>query len=162
MLPELDNFHDLLKKLDYDIERLNKTSHIYELLDCLLTLNAIPEWIVNSSTENETLKEIANQKLKIMKGHEFSFDENLLHEDFDQKLRLIRLVCNHAKHKTDSIHIPKIKREMDCGFPMMLPAKFGFVISISKQSVDAEYLVFELAKFWKSKIESDATTTNSG
>ena len=155
MLPVLDNFHDLLKKLDYDIERLAKTNNIYELLDCFLTLNAIPEWIVNSSTENKPLKEIASQKLKIMKGHQFDFDENLLFQDLDQKLRLIRLVCNHAKHKTDSIHIPKINRELGCGIPMMIPAKFGFVISIGKQRVDAEYLVFEVARFWKLLIENN-------
>ena len=158
MLPELNNFHDLLSKLDYDIERLNNTSHIYELLDCLLTLYAIPEWIVNSSTESTNLIETAKQKLKVMKGHDFNFDENLLHENIDQKLRLIRLVCNHAKHKTDSIHIPKIKRELDCGLPMMLPAKFGFVISIGKQKVDAEFLVFELTKFWKSQIDNDGNS----
>ncbi|NMH26477.1 hypothetical protein [Flavobacterium silvaticum] len=152
MLPELDNFHDLLKKLDYDIERLSKTSHIYELLDCFLTLNALPEWIVNSSIEDTALTDIARQKINVMKGIKFNFDENLLHEDFDQKLRLIRLVCNHAKHKTDSVHIPKIGREIDCSFPMMFPAKFGFVISIGKQKVDAEYLIFEVTKFWKSCI----------
>ena len=61
MLPELDNFNDLLSKLEY-IKRLTKTSHIYELLDCLLTLNAIPEWIINSSTDDTELREIANQK----------------------------------------------------------------------------------------------------
>ncbi|MGC4041971.1 MAG: hypothetical protein QM710_14600 [Flavobacterium sp.] len=156
MLPELDNFHDLINKLEYDIERLSKTSHIYELLDCLLTLNAIPEWIVNSSIENTNLIKIAKQKIEVMKGHDFNFDENLLHENIDQKLRLIRLVCNHAKHKTNSTHIPKIRRELDCGFPMMLPAKFGFVISIGKQRVDAEFLVFELTRFWKSQIDSNS------
>jgi hypothetical protein len=152
MLPELDNFNDLLSKLEYDIKRLTKTSHIYELLDCLLTLNAIPEWIINSSTDDTELREIANQKLKVMRGQDFIFDENLLSENLDQKFRIVRLVCNHAKHKTDSIHIPKIKREINCGFPMMLPAKFGFIISIGSRQIDAEYLILELAEFWKSHI----------
>ena len=43
MLPELNTYNDLLLKLDYDRERLANTNHIYELLDCLLTLNALPE-----------------------------------------------------------------------------------------------------------------------
>lgn len=107
MLPELNNYKDLLAKLEYDKSRLSKTSHIYELLDCLLTLNALPEWISNSQSEKNSLKNIADEKIQIMKGHIFKFDENLINEDINQKLRIIRLVCNHAKHKTDSILIPK-------------------------------------------------------
>ena len=153
MLPELNNFIDLFNKLQYDIKRLSTTSHIYELLDCLLTINALPEWIVNSSNVDIKIKLIADEKLEIMKGRNFIFDENLLFESIDQKLRLIRLVCNHAKHKTDSIQIPKISRQYDASFPMMLPAKLGFVISIGSQRIDAEYIVYEVNKYWKSIIE---------
>lgn len=152
MLPELNTYNDLLLKLDYDRERLANTNHIYELLDCLLTLNALPEWIANSQTGNSQLMQIVEEKIKVMKGHSFNFDENLIHSDIDQQLRLIRLVCNHAKHKTDSVLIPTIKREYDASFPMVFPIKFGFIIAVGKQKVDAEFVVSQVANFWKKAI----------
>lgn len=59
MLPKLNDYKDLMTKLDHDLKRLQETNHIYELLDFLLTLNALPEWIVESETANESLKQIA-------------------------------------------------------------------------------------------------------
>ncbi len=152
MLPELNNFYDLINKIDYDYERLKKTSHIYELLDCFLTLNAFPEWIQNSDNVSSDLKKLVENKLDIMKGKNFPFDEENLFSDIDTKLRLIRLLCNHAKHKTDSKLIPKIEREYDTGFPMEFPAKFGFVILVGKKRVDAEYIILEVTNYWKSII----------
>ena len=151
MLPEMKNFYDLLAKLEYDIERYNLTSHIYELLDCLMTLNAIPEWIVAGDNQNESLRRVATEKIKIMKGTNFIFDEKLLYENIDHKLRLVRLICNHAKHKTDSKQIPIITREYDASFPMEFPVKFDYIISIGEKAVDAEFLITEVARFWKDK-----------
>lgn len=157
MLPELNNFEDLLNKLKYDRERLSKTSHIYELLDCLLTLNALPEWIENSQNDFVQLKKIAKEKIKMMKDPNFKIDENHLFESIDQKLKLIRLVCNHAKHnKKDNNVIPKILREYDASFPMKFPAKFGFVISIGNRRIDAEFIVDEVTNFWKTEIKNNS------
>ncbi len=152
MLPELNSFHDLLDKLEYDKNRFATTSHIYELLDCLLTLNALPEWIINSEIENDKLKELAREKILIMRGINFDLDENLISQELNHQLRLIRLVCNHAKHKTNSKLIPKIEREYDASFPMDFPVKFGFVISVGNKKVDAEFILDTIAKFWKTAI----------
>lgn len=149
MTPELSSYKDLFQKLEYDLVRFSKTNHIYELLDCFMTLNAIPEWIINSSEVDMVSKEIIQIKLQIMKGQNFDFNEEFLSESIDQKLRLVRLVCNHAKHKTDSPLIPKIERIYDATFPLILPAKFGYIISIGKHRVDAETLIKELKNFWK-------------
>src|SRR5690606_30328495 len=107
MTPELFSYKDLFQKLEYDLVRFSKTNHIYELIDFFMTLNAIPEWIINSSKVDMVSKEIIQIKLQIMKGQNFDFNEEFLSESIDQKLRLVRLVCNHAKHKTDSPLIPK-------------------------------------------------------
>jgi hypothetical protein len=49
MLPELNNYLELVKKLDYDLDRYSKNNHIYALMDCLMILNSLPEWIKESS-----------------------------------------------------------------------------------------------------------------
>ena len=149
MLPELNSFEDLFGKLEHDMKRLSTTGHIYELLDCLLTLNALPEWIKNSPDGNEKIKQTAHEKLEIMKGRDFDFNQDTISEDIDQKLRLIRLVCNHAKHKTDSNQIPKIVREYGATFPFQFPAKLGFVITVGDKKLDAEDIILEVVNFWK-------------
>ena len=154
MLPQIINYLDLFKKLEYDIDRYSKSNHIYELLDCLLTLNAIPEWIINSEDATEELKKLAEAKLKIMKGLDgFSFEEDKLATDIDQKLRFVRLTCNHSKHKTNSKHIPVIKSVFGATFPFTFPAKFCNIIAIGTKEIDAEQLVNDVADFWKNQVE---------
>lgn len=153
MIPKLDDYNDLITKLDYDMKRLRETNHIYELLDCLLTLNTLPEWIIKSKTANENLRKVAENKIRIMKGHDgFIFDENFLSEDINQKLRFIRLICNHTKHKTNSKEIPIIESIPGTSFPMLFPARFCIIISIGNLRVDGEFLVYQVSEFWKKEI----------
>ena len=153
MLPKLENFNDLIVKLDYEIKQHIESNHIYDLLNCLLTLNSLPEWIVNSQTASKELKQIATEKIKIMKGNNgFSFDEKLLFNDINHQLRFIRIMCNHTKHKTDSKEIPIIESIPGTTFPMLLPARFCIIISIGTLKIDGAFLVFQVAQFWKQQI----------
>jgi hypothetical protein len=154
MIPKLDNYNDLIIKLDYEIKRLNESSHIYDLLNCLLTLNSLPEWIINSKSDNEKIKQIASEKLKIMKGNNglFKFDEKLLFNDINHQLRFIRIICNHTKHKTDSKEIPIIQSIPGTTLPMLLPARFCIIISIGMLRIDGAFLIFQVAEFWKKQL----------
>lgn len=152
MLPQLNDYNDLILKLDYDLKRFTETEHIYDLLNCLLTLNLLPEWII-SETSSESIKTTAEQKIRIMKGLDgFVFNENLLHNDINQKLRFVRLICNHIKHKTNSKNIPIIKSLPSTSFPMMLPARFCISISIGNLRVDGGFLVYQILEFWKNEL----------
>lgn len=153
MLPKLNDYNDLLVKLDYEMKQLNESDNIYDLLNCLLTLNSLPEWIKNSKTASEELKKIALEKEKIMKGENgFSLDEKLLFDDINHQLRFVRLVCNHTKHKTDSKQIPIIESIPGTSFPMLLPARFCLIISIGVLRIDGAFLVFQVAEYWKKQI----------
>ncbi len=88
MLPEINNYINLVEKLDYDLKRYAQNNHIYELMDCFLTINAVPEWILKSLEASDSLKNIANEKIQIMKGNDFVFDETKL-TDINHKLRLV-------------------------------------------------------------------------
>lgn len=153
MIPKLNDFNDLITKLDYEMKLLNESNHIYDLLNCLLTLNSLPEWIINSKTASEELKQIATEKIKIMKGHnDFSFDEKLLFNDINHQLRFIRILCNHTKHKKDSKEIPIIESIPGTTLPMLFPARFCIIISIGMLRIDGGFLAFQVAEFWKKQI----------
>lgn len=156
MLPQLDDYLQLWNKLEYDIKKYKETNHIYELLNCIMTLNSLPEWIEKSYNSSLILKETAINKIQIMKGRGgFLFDESKLDLDIDQQLRFIRLICNHSKHKTDSELIPIVKSKWGATLPMKLPAKFSNIIAIGEKEIDAEDLINSIAKFWKSEFEKE-------
>jgi hypothetical protein len=152
MLPEINNYLELVRKLDYDLDRYQKNNHIYELMDCLMILNALPEWIKESSEASVSLKALASTKILVMKGKGLTFDENQLDTDVDHQLRFIRLICNHSKHKTDSPLIPVIRSKYGATFPMTLPAKLYNIIAIGDKEIDAEDLINKVTDFWKSEI----------
>ncbi|TKB97007.1 hypothetical protein [Pedobacter cryophilus] len=153
MFPQLDNYLQLWTKLEYDIKKYKETNHIFELLNCIMTLNSFPEWIDKSQESSNSLKETAREKIKIMKGLDgFIFDESKLDSDIDQKLRFIRLICNHSKHKTDSELIPIIKSKWGTSFPSKFPGKFCNIIAIGEKEIDAEHLINSVAEFWKNRI----------
>ncbi|ASV29003.1 hypothetical protein [Maribacter cobaltidurans] len=149
MLPQITDYIGLMGKLKYNLDRYKKDNNIYELLDCLMTLNAIPEWIVNSKNTKTSLTQIAEEKLAIMKGKNgFILDETKLSLNINHQLRLIRLICNHSKHKTDSILIPRIQKKYGGTLPASFPIKLYNIIAIGENEYDAEYLLNSVANFW--------------
>lgn len=146
----LNNYIDWYEKARYDFCRYEETSGVYELADCLLTLNALPEWIAESKEAPQSLKTLALSKLQIMKGKQgFIFDETQL-DDIDQKLRFIRLFCNHSKHGEPKEKFPKI--EMSAHFDLSFPVKFEY-ITIGDRSILAREILTEVLEFWRNNIE---------
>ena len=155
IIPEISSFEDLLKKLEYDLKRYSTNNHSYEFIDCIMSLNALPEWIKNSTNISDELKELAREKESIMKGNNgFQFDESKMESEINQQLRFIRLFCNHSKHKTDSGHIPRIISKYGATFPMTFPAKLYNIIAIGQMEFDAEFLLNNVYDFWKQNIEN--------
>lgn len=155
IIPEISSFEHLLKKLEYDLERYSKYNHSYVLIDCIMSLNALPEWINNSANIPDELKELARAKELIMKGNNgFELDESQLKFDIDHQLRFVRLFCNHSKHKTDSGQIPKIISTYGAAFPMTLPAKLYNFMAVGSLEFDAEYLLLKVYNYWKENIEN--------
>ncbi len=155
IIPEISSFKDLLKKLEYDLKRYSENNHSYEFVDCIMSLNALPEWIKSSTNISDELKALADEKELIMKGSNgFQFNEMKLRTEIDQQLRFIRLFCNHSKHKTDSGHIPRIVSKYGATLPATLPAKFYNIIAIGEMEFDAEFLLKNVYNFWKENIES--------
>ncbi|MEJ7740472.1 MAG: hypothetical protein WKF97_23900 [Chitinophagaceae bacterium] len=147
----LCNYKDWFSKAVHDFQRYKETYGVYELADCLLTLNALPEWIVKSIEAPESLKDIAGSKILIMTDHNaFVFDENKLNGDIDQKLRFIRIFCNHSKHAVPKNKFPKI--EMSATLPAALPIKFEN-ISVGNSYFRAEDILLDVIKFWTKSIE---------
>ncbi len=149
MLPQISDYKGLIEKLKYDLDRYKNSNHIYELLDCLMTLNAIPEWIINSRNTELDLRQLAEDKLTIMKGKNgFILDERRVSCDINHQLRFIRLICNHSKHKTNSELIPKVQSKHGGTFPASFPIKLYNIVAIGEIEYDAEYLIDNVAKFW--------------
>ena len=147
---ELRNYLDLMNKLEYDLEKYSKNNNIYEFFNCLMTLNAIPEWIRNSDNSSSKLKEFANEKLSnIIANKNFKLDYNLLESEIDHKLRFIRLTCNHLKHRNNNKEIPLIKSQYGGMLPATFPIKLYNIIAIGEKSFDAEFILLDVAKFWK-------------
>jgi len=154
MLPQITDYKGLLEKLKYDLNRYKKSNNIYELLDCLMTLNAIPEWITNSKDAEPDLTQLAGEKLSVMKGKSgFVLDESKLSTDIDHQLRFIRLICNHSKHKTDSELIPKVQSKYGGILPASFPIKLYNIIAVGENEYDAEHLLNSVANFWKNAIK---------
>lgn len=161
IIPEISDCYDLFNKLEFDLKRYSKNNHSYELIDCLLTLNSIPEWISKSDKISEGLKGLAEGKIYIMKGHEnFVFDESTIDSDIDQQLRFIRLFCNHAKHKSESGQIPRIISRYGATLPVTLPAKLYNLIALGTKEIDAEFLIHNVYSFWKDKLDKEKTNDN--
>jgi hypothetical protein len=154
IIPEISDFNDLLKKLEYDLKRYQKNNHSYELIDCIMTLNSLPEWIIKTESISKELQELTKRKISIMKGKDFEFDESKIESDINHQLRFIRLFCNHTKHKTESGQIPKIISRYGATLPMLLPAKLYNMIALGKTEFDAEFLINNIYNFWKKEIEN--------
>ena len=154
MIPNLAHYDDLLAKLEYDMQRYLENNHTYSMLDCLMSINSIPEWILHTNTAPMDLKTIAAHKIEIMKGIGFAFDPENLDTDLDTQLRFVRLICNHSKHKTDSPHIPVIKTVGAATLPFVFPAIFVPMIFIGDKQVNAAKIIKSAYDFWNAQFQA--------
>lgn len=149
---KITDYKDLLTKIEYDLERYRGNNHLYALIDCIMTLNSLPEWISKSTDASKRLKNLAKTKIIIMKEGWKDFDETLLESEIDHQIKFIRLYCNHSKHNTDSSKIPSIISKYGSTIPAIIPHKLCNIIAIGEHEYDAEYLITEVYNFWKNEI----------
>jgi hypothetical protein len=65
----LNTYNDWLDKAKYEHSKYKESWSIYDLTNCLLTLNALPEWIKNCKSAPENLKSLASEKITIMQAN---------------------------------------------------------------------------------------------
>ena len=149
-IPVLNDYNDWLDKAKYNFEKYQNSYGVYDLADCLLTLNALPEWIAKSDSAPENLKNIAKEKLAYMSASNgFIFDETQF-DDINQKLRFIRIFCNFSKHSAPKNKFPKI--EMSSTLPASFPIKFEN-ISIGDRFINASAIIKDVITFWDNYID---------
>ena len=151
-IPTLTNYHDWLRKAELDSELFKQTSSVYDITNCLLTLNAVPDWIANDTEAPDNLIKLAQAKIKIMKGIDFTFDFNRI-DDIDHKLRFIRMYSNHSKHAVPIKPITKI--EMCATYQAEHPIRFD-KFAFDGMVVEAEQIAEGVISFWRQHIPSKA------
>jgi len=146
----LNTYSDWLSKANYEYSLFVKSCSVYDLANCLLTINAIPEWIIENNHASEALKAIATEKIAIMRAEYqcISLNENNLHE-IDHQLRLVRTFCNHAKHGKEKEKIVAIS--MSAQFPLNFPVKFEY-LKVGNKNILIEPILKSLIEFWSQKI----------
>ncbi len=150
-IPTLDSYKDWLEKAEYELNKYEETSSVYDLSNCFLSLNALPEWILNSEHATSDLKELADSKLQIMKFETLDI-EKVKNYDLNQLLRLVRLFCNHAKHSKEKEGFKRI-RLYDTS-PVSLPMKFEYLTigNNEEDGVKSIELLKTIINFWREHI----------
>jgi len=149
-IPTLNVYSDWLEKAKYELARFEESCGVYDMANCFLTLNSIPEWIEKSDEAPKRLKELAKSKIAVMKGRGFDFDEGKLIE-IDHQLRLVRLFCNHSKYGDSKEKFAHIS--MGVPFPLTFPVKFEF-LSVGSESVKALEVLQSVINFWSSQLKN--------
>ena len=152
MITEIKDYKDLMKKIKYDIERYQKDNNVYILIDCLMSLSSLPEWIFKNENAPEKLRKIAKEKLHLMQGLDFVLNEKEINNNIDHKLRFIRLYCNQTKHNDKKDELPQIVSRDGSYLAANLPIKFDNYIAIGEQEIDAEHLINDVYDFWNKLI----------
>ncbi len=150
-IPTLNTYQDWLKKSEKEFIDYTKSYSVYDMANCLLSLNALPEWIVKSENVPDELRNIANNKLRIMKTYQINI-EKLKEFDIDNCLRLTRTFSNHTKH--NDVKDSFIKISMSSKLPATFPIKFEFLTigNDENQFIEAKELLRTIIEFWKKYI----------
>ena len=141
----LSTYSDWVEKAKYEYNLYTKSYGLYDLTNCLLTLNAIPEWIRKSDHISDDLKKIAEDKNTIMKGGgvPFYLDETKL-DNIDNQLKLIRMFCNHTKH-SEKKYIPELISCIE--FPATFNLKFN-KIKVDNKLIEIEPIIKSIIDYW--------------
>ena len=150
-IPTLLIYSDWLEKAKHELSRFEQSCNVYDMANCFLTLNALPEWVAKDDRSTPELKEIATRKISIMKGQDFELDENKLNE-LDHQLRLIRLFCNHSKHGDKKKQFKHIAMGPDEPFKMDFPIKFDNLF-VGSKLIKINVVLENVINFWSDKFE---------
>ena len=145
-------YSDWLEKAKLELSRFENSISVYDMANCFLTLNALPEWIAKSDNAKQELKELAARKIEVMKGINFELDENKLNE-LDHQLRLIRLFCNHSKHGDKKKQFKHISMGPEEPFKMNFPIKFDHLF-VGSELVKISVVLENVINFWVGEIEN--------
>ncbi|MDF4990379.1 hypothetical protein P3674_22170 [Vibrio parahaemolyticus] len=155
----LNKYSDWLKKAHYNFEQYRNTGGVFELADCLLTLNALPEWIIKADTAPDSLREECKEIIDVMKGKSLDIDPRKLNSSASDKvyhqLRLIRMFCNHAKHGDPKSSYGQIVIEvidMSAKFPLKFPVRFE-ELKAGNEQVNAPDLISDILEFWGQRVD---------
>ena len=105
---------------------LEKTHNVYDMANCFLSLNILREWIRKDDEAPENLKVLDEKIYKAIgkMGNNLDF-EKLKNNDVVQSIHLIRMFCNHAKHKDEQGEFVEIS--MGAKLPATFPIKFEYL-----------------------------------
>jgi hypothetical protein len=142
----LESPEDMLNKVKYDFKRHCENNDIYSFMDCLLSLNAIPEWIKEDNRTSVEMKANIKELIEFMKFG--SFDDL---SSIENKLRLIRLICNHSKHGALK-SFPKVKSINGSSFPMTFPIEFGTFVVLGNDERDVRPIISNVIEYFDSKL----------
>lgn len=147
----LQNYDDWLNKAKHEFSLYSQTRGVYELANCFLTLNCLPEWISKSGHAPQELKNIAENKIRIMKGdkNQFLLDPEKL-DQIDHQLRLIRVFCNHTKHGDKKQAIVEIT--MSATFPLQFPITFDH-LRVDSKNIHIDPIIESVIDFWEKSIK---------
>jgi hypothetical protein len=150
LIPTLESYEDWLKKAKKEFEDYKRTYSVYDLANCLLSLNALPEWIREDHHAPSELKTLSQEKIKIMKHHQLNI-EKLKEFEIDNCLRLTRLFCNHAKHSKAKDSFVKISTAIS--LPANYPLTFKeLVVGNNNDTIEADKLLKKIIDFWDENI----------
>lgn len=148
-IPTLSSYSDWLEKAEHDLSMFEKKYNVYDMANCFLSLNALPEWIKKTDNASENIRQLAEDKICIMKHHQLDI-ERLKKNDINNQLRFVRLFCNHAKHKKDKGEFIEIS--MGARLPATFPIKFEYLSIGENCSIKAVDLLKNVIIFWKKNI----------
>jgi len=154
-IPTLDSYRDLLEKSEYELKKYEESAVVYDMANCILSLNALPEWIVKSDSASEKLKGVAKEKITIMKDEKYSKDiEKLKIYEIDYLLRFVRTFSNHSKHLDKKQNLVRIR--MSASFPLSFPIKFTNITIGNDENdfIDSIEVLKVVISFWKEHINS--------
>ena len=146
LIQNLESSKDMLDKTKYDFKRHCEDNDIYSFMDCLLSLNAIPEWIKADDNASDEMKNDMDELIKFMK--QGSIDDL---SSIEKKLRLVRLICNHSKHGATKI-FPKVKSINSSSFPITFPMKFGTFVALGDDERDVRPIISDIIDYFDSKL----------
>lgn len=148
-IPTLNTYSDWLEKAKYELLQFEESCGVYDMANCFLTLNAIPEWVSKSDNVPNELKKLADSKISIMKGEAFDLDASRL-DELDHQLRLVRLFCNHSKHGDPKEKFGHIS--MTSPFPLTFPVKFEF-LTVGSETVKVYCILQNVINFWSGALK---------
>jgi hypothetical protein len=150
--PTLGGYSQWLRKAEHDLRQFRTSGHPYDIANCLLSLNALWDWVINDPNSPHELIAAAKAKRNAVSSVRFDIDE-MRRGSIDHKLKLVRMFCNHAKHGAARGSLKSIA--LGALYPAAYPIRFDHLI-LDDASVDANVLAADVIAFWRIHIPKRA------